>query len=83
MLLPSGDPLLRVPFYKKKPSSKKKKLNYGQYLSFVSIQVPKPEDLGVFLETEDIRMIRWVGGETTALKQMQQRLAVEYETFCR
>ncbi|KAH9632067.1 hypothetical protein HF086_015271 [Spodoptera exigua] len=44
-------------------------------------KTPKPEDLGVFLETEDIRMIRWVGGETTALKQMQQRLTVEYETF--
>ncbi|XP_050345943.1 cryptochrome-1 [Nymphalis io] len=46
-------------------------------------EVPKPEDLGVFLENEDIRMIRWVGGETAALKQMQNRLAVEYETFCR
>ncbi|KAF9823277.1 hypothetical protein SFRURICE_019086 [Spodoptera frugiperda] len=46
-------------------------------------KTPKPEDLGVFLENEDIRMIRWVGGETTALKQMQQRLAVEYETFLR
>ncbi|CAH0723139.1 unnamed protein product, partial [Brenthis ino] len=46
-------------------------------------QAPKPEDLGVFLENEDIRMIRWVGGETAALHQMQQRLAVEYETFCR
>ncbi|KAF9418520.1 hypothetical protein HW555_004669 [Spodoptera exigua] len=46
-------------------------------------KTPKPEDLGVFLETEDIRMIRWVGGETTALKQMQQRLTVEYETFLR
>lgn len=37
----------------------------------------------MFLENEDVRMIRWVGGETTALKQMQQRLAVEYETFLR
>ncbi|XP_039754282.1 cryptochrome-1 isoform X3 [Pararge aegeria] len=45
--------------------------------------VPKPEDLGIFLETEDIRMIRWVGGETAALSQMQNRLAVEYEAFCR
>lgn len=48
-----------------------------------SLQTPKPEDLGVFLDNEDIRMIRWVGGETTALKQMQQRLAVEHETFLR
>ncbi|KAJ2939748.1 hypothetical protein O0L34_g17939 [Tuta absoluta] len=46
-------------------------------------KVPKPEDLGVTLENEDIRMIRWVGGETTALKQMNNRLVVEYETFCR
>ncbi|XP_049869522.1 cryptochrome-1 isoform X2 [Pectinophora gossypiella] len=46
-------------------------------------KTPKPEDLGVFLENEDIRMIRWVGGESTALKQMNQRLVVEHETFCR
>ncbi|KAI5652106.1 FAD binding domain of DNA photolyase domain-containing protein [Phthorimaea operculella] len=46
-------------------------------------KVPKPEDLGVNLENEDIRMIRWVGGETTALKQMSNRLVVEYETFRR
>ncbi|XP_050684342.1 cryptochrome-1 isoform X2 [Leptidea sinapis] len=46
-------------------------------------KTPKPEDLGVFLENEDIRMIRWVGGETAALKQMEQRLAVERETFFR
>ncbi|XP_069358731.1 cryptochrome-1 [Maniola hyperantus] len=46
-------------------------------------KAPKPEDLGIFLENEDIRMIRWVGGETEALVQMQSRLAVEYETFCR
>ncbi|KOB58217.1 Cryptochrome, partial [Operophtera brumata] len=41
------------------------------------------EEFTVFDKNDDIRMIRWVGGETTALKQMQQRLAVEYETFCR
>nr|ABB52818.2 cryptochrome 1 [Sesamia nonagrioides] len=46
-------------------------------------KTPKPEDLGVFLENEDVPKIRWVGGETTALKQMQQRLAVKYETFLR
>ncbi|KAL0841551.1 hypothetical protein ABMA28_015216 [Loxostege sticticalis] len=46
-------------------------------------KAPKPEDLGVFLENEDIRMIRWVGGETAALKQMQQRLDVEHDTFCK
>ncbi|XP_063534266.1 cryptochrome-1 isoform X2 [Cydia strobilella] len=46
-------------------------------------KTPKPEDFGVHMENENIRMIRWVGGETTALKQMKQRLSVEYETFCR
>ncbi|CAH2037081.1 unnamed protein product, partial [Iphiclides podalirius] len=46
-------------------------------------KVPKPEDLGVCPEEADMRMIRWVGGETTALRQMQQRLSVEYATFCR
>ncbi|OWR41136.1 cryptochrome-1 [Danaus plexippus] len=64
-------------------------VNFGSlpesfYREFVVFdKAPKPEDLGVFLENEDIRMIRWVGGETAALKQMQERLAVEYETFCR
>ncbi|KAG7302510.1 hypothetical protein JYU34_012424 [Plutella xylostella] len=46
-------------------------------------KTPKPEDLGVFLENEDIRMIRWVGGESQALLQATQRLQVEYETFSR
>ncbi|XP_026324719.1 cryptochrome-1 [Hyposmocoma kahamanoa] len=46
-------------------------------------KTPKPEDLGVFLEDEDVRMIRWVGGEGAALKQMDDRLVVERETFCR
>lgn len=55
---------------------------YLHYILSVK-KVPKPEDLGVFLENEDIRMIRWVGGETTALNQMQNRLAVEYDTFLR
>ncbi|CAH3896630.1 unnamed protein product [Pieris brassicae] len=52
------------------------------YKEFVVFEkTPKPEDLGVYLENEDIRMIRWVGGERAALAQMQQRLAVEHETF--
>ncbi|XP_041978712.1 cryptochrome-1 [Aricia agestis] len=46
-------------------------------------KAPKPDALGVYLEGEDIRMIRWVGGETAAMRQMQHRLATEYETFCR
>ncbi|XP_073945628.1 circadian regulator cryptochrome isoform X2 [Choristoneura fumiferana] len=47
-------------------------------------KTPKPEDFGVFRDNEeDIRMIRWVGGETSALEHMKQRLSVERETFCR
>ncbi|CAG4975637.1 unnamed protein product [Colias eurytheme] len=64
-----------------------RKVNFGVlpdsfYSEFVVFdKTPKPEDLGVFLEKEDIRMIRWVGGETAALQQADQRLAVEHETF--
>lgn len=44
---------------------------------------PKPEDFGIYPETEpgEIPMIRWHGGETTALQLFTNRLQVEKETF--
>lgn len=45
-------------------------------------ELPSPSDLGVFPEDlNSEKMIRWVGGESEALKYLEKRLKVEEKAF--
>lgn len=48
---------------------------------YVFESVPKPEDFNLRPKLTAERMIRWIGGETMALKNLDKRMKVEEEAF--
>ncbi|XP_025837056.1 cryptochrome-1 [Agrilus planipennis] len=43
--------------------------------------LPNPEDFGVFPEITETPLVRWIGGETQALKKLEERLKLEERAF--